>query len=572
VYQPRGAALCLTTDLRTKEHRMPRALTVLAALVSALLLALGLASRASAEAPKATTLEKVSSIAQPGIVYMETSYSGVVWDPVIKDYIGGSQTPQEFEAVAGSCSGFFVNPDGYFVSAGHCVEYDEAVKEQLIQQAVEWSYQNEPWPDDWTLEDAQAFAAKYWKVRSADRPQRSRPDRRVAAAYGVDIGGLPTGKALPARLLGFRVFEQGDVALLKLEAEDVPVLQLAPEAAIEVGTEIVSVGYPGSVDLVTDATFDPSFKEGSVSSKRTIGSGLLEVYEVSAAVSGGMSGGPTVDRQGRVVGVNSFGIVGETQPFNFVTPASEVAQLMSDKGVKNQLGHTNRLYLQGLKAYYAGDREEALANLNELLDQVREHELAQKFRAKALRLPKEESSGLPVAIIGLGLGIAAVLAGVAILLRRRRRGPAAPAGPLAPRPQTPPMTGVAVSGNGGNGNGGAAIGNGAPSQAPSKATTLVVLAGPLAGRRIPLDSAMVLGRATIDDEQVSGQHAALRPTGGGVEVTDLGSQAGTMVNGARIAGSAHVANGDMITLGSTTIMVERPKTNGATETHTGSPH
>jgi pSer/pThr/pTyr-binding forkhead associated (FHA) protein len=31
------------------------------------------------------------------------------------------------------------------------------------------------------------------------------------------------------------------------------------------------------------------------------------VYEVSAAIAGGMSGGPTVDDEGRVVGINSFG-------------------------------------------------------------------------------------------------------------------------------------------------------------------------------------------------------------------------------------------------------------------------
>jgi serine protease Do len=533
---------------------MPRSLSrtkvtsgLICTLALALVITFGVASSASAEAPKATTLEKVASVVQPGVVYMETSYSGVVWNPILKVYIGGNDAAREFEALAGSCSGFFVNPDGYFASAGHCVEYDPAVKDQIIEQAVEWSYQNEPWwPADWSLEDAKLVAAQYFKVRSAESPDRNRPDRHVAAAYGVDIGGLPTGKALPARLLGYRASQRGDVALLKLEAEDVPVLKLAPEADIEVGTGIVSIGYPGSVDLVTDVSFDPSFKEGSVSSKRTIGDGLVEVYEVSAAVSNGMSGGPTVDRRGRVVGVNSFGIVGETQPFNFVTPAAEVTQLMRDKGVENRLGHTNSLYLAGLKEYYAGDREEALAKFNEVLGQVREHEFAQKFRAMALRLPKEEGGGMPWALIAISVAVAAALAGLAALPRRRRRGPAASSAAAGPRADTPPVAPVvAVTGNGDGG-------------APREAAGLVVLAGPLAGRRILLDSEMVLGRFTINDDEVSGQHAALRPRDGGVELTDLGSENGTMVNGARIAGSTQLASGDVITLGRTTIMVERP--------------
>jgi serine protease Do len=515
------------------------------ALVSAFLIAIAVAAGASAQAPKATTLEKVSSRTQPGIVYMETSYSGLVWDSNTNEFVGG-ESPREFSAPVGSCSGFFVNPDGYFVTAGHCVEYHPRVDEAIIEQAAEWLYQNDAQiSNHFTLDVVKAYADKFWTVRSAERPDRRRPDRDVAAAYGVDIGGLPTGKALPARLLGFRAFHEGDVALLKLEAEDVPVLKLAPETDVEVGTEIVSIGYPGSVDLVTDVTFDPSFKEGSVSSKKTIRGGLLEVYEISAAASSGMSGGPTVDRHGRVVGVTSFRPAGETQPFNFVTPAAEVTQLLRDKGVKNRLGRTNSAYLEGLEAYYAGDREEALAKFNEVLDLVREHEFAQKFRAKALRLPEEEQGGFPLALLVVVAGIAGVVAGAAVLLYRRRRGPAAPPSPPEPQPDTPPVAPVTVTGNG-------------ASRSTETAPTLVIMAGPLAGRRISLDSELVLGQSTINDDQVSAQHAAVTPRDGGVQLTDLGSRNGTMVNGARVEGSAQVANGDVITLGRTTIMVERP--------------
>jgi serine protease Do len=514
------------------------------AAILALLVALGVATSASADVvPKATTLEKVSSLAQPGIVYMETSYSGIVYDPTIEAFIGGNQSPREFDTLAGSCSGFFVNPDGYFVSAGHCVEYYPEVKQGIIEQAAEWSYQNEAWPDGWTLEDALDYAARYWKVRSAETPDRNRPDRHVVAAYGVDIGGLPTGKALPARLLGFRAFEEGDVALLKLEAEDVPVLRLAPEADVEVGTAIVSVGYPGSVDLVTDVTFDPSFKEGSVSSMKTIEGGLVEAYEVSAAVSPGMSGGPTVDLQGRVVGVNSFRPAGETQPFNFVSPAAEVAQLMNDKGVENRLGRTNSLYVDALRAYYAGDREEALAKFDQVLGQVREHEFAQKFRAKALRLPKDEGDGFPYAPLVAGIAIAVALAGAAFLLYRRRRGSAGRRAPSGPPPKMPPMTHVTGNGNGTRG-------------ASEDAPALMILTGPWAGRRIALGPEIVLGQSTINDDRASRQHATVRPHNGGFELTDLGSPNGTMVNGTRIEGSTELANGDVVTLGRTTIVVD----------------
>ena len=152
----------------------------------------------------------------------------------------------------------------------------------------------------------------------------------------------PSGKPLPARVLGFRAFESGDVALRKLEARTSRA-ELAPTADLEVGSQIVSVGYPGAVDLVTDQTFDPSFKDGAISSIKTVDDGLAGVSRSAARYRRGMSGGPTVDLQGRVVGVNWFGITGESQPFNFISPASEVQALMQDKGVENELGKPDEL-------------------------------------------------------------------------------------------------------------------------------------------------------------------------------------------------------------------------------------
>ena len=375
----------------------------------AVIVALGWAPSASAGAPRATPLEKVSSVVQPGIVYLETHWRGRVYDPVY-GWIGGID--KVFKSTA-SCSGFFVNPDGHLVSAGHCVERQLGRKD-ILRAAAEWSYEHEAWKAGVSRQDVLDIALEFWKVRSAEDRARHQADRRVSAAYGVDIGGLPTGKALPARVLAVRGFDEGDVALLKIEAENAPVLELRGDAGVDIGTEVVTVGYPGSVDLVTDQTFDPSFKEGSISSEKTRDGGLVRAFEVSAAVAGGMSGGPTVDLSGRVIGVNSFRPVGESQPFNFVTPSAEVEALLSDEGVENRLGKSNATYRQALAAYYAGDRETALAKFDEVIGLVRSHQLAQEFRTKALRLPKPpppaSASPLPSIAGGSALALALVAA------------------------------------------------------------------------------------------------------------------------------------------------------------------
>ena len=90
--------------------------------------------------------------------------------------------------------------------------------------------------------------------------------------------------------------------------------------------------------------------------------------------------------------------------------------------------------------------------------------------------------------------------------------------------------------------------------------TLVFEDGPLAGRRIELGDELVVGREdaalTIEDPELSRRHAAIRPSGDGFEIEDLGSRNGTHVNGRRIEGTQRLGGGDTIKLGQSTIRFE----------------
>jgi FHA domain len=85
-------------------------------------------------------------------------------------------------------------------------------------------------------------------------------------------------------------------------------------------------------------------------------------------------------------------------------------------------------------------------------------------------------------------------------------------------------------------------------------------AGPLAGSRVEVTSALVLGRRAadlvIEDPQVSRRHASVRPAGDALEVEDLGSLNGTWVNGTRIAGPTRLVPGDRVRVGDATFEVE----------------
>jgi hypothetical protein len=96
-------------------------------------------------------------------------------------------------------------------------------------------------------------------------------------------------------------------------------------------------------------------------------------------------------------------------------------------------------------------------------------------------------------------------------------------------------------------------------QAPGAASgVLVAVTGPLAGRRYPALERLTIGRGaqnTIDtgeDPSVSRQHCEVRREGGVLVVQDLGSSAGTWVNGRRLAAPHRLADNDLVRVGENT--------------------
>ena len=84
--------------------------------------------------------------------------------------------------------------------------------------------------------------------------------------------------------------------------------------------------------------------------------------------------------------------------------------------------------------------------------------------------------------------------------------------------------------------------------------------GPLAGERFEVAGEMVLGRTnadiTIEDPLISRRHAVVRAADSTLEIEDLGSLNGTVVNSEKLEGPRRLRPGDVIMVGATTIEVE----------------
>jgi serine protease Do len=142
-------------------------------------------------------------------------------------------------------------------------------------------------------------------------------------------------------------------------------------------------------------------------------------------MSGGMSGGPTVDAEGNVLGINSAGFPG--QAFNYAVPSDRIRELMSSAGVDNVVSETTQQYRTGIRAYFNGDSATAIAALTNVLEEQPANGLAEEYLKKAHKLPippAPEQTGVGKWPL-IGGGTTALVSGViaAMLMRRRKSNP-----------------------------------------------------------------------------------------------------------------------------------------------------
>jgi serine protease Do len=130
-----------------------------------------------------------------------------------------------------------------------------------------------------------------------------------------------------------------DVALLKIEAQNLPALPFGDSDKLEVGEPVMAIGNPFGLEQTVTT--------GIVSAKeRFIGSGPYDDFiQTDASVNPGNSGGPLVDTRGTLVGINTaiFSQTGGSVGIGFAIPvnlAKDVLRQLRDRGevVRGYLG------------------------------------------------------------------------------------------------------------------------------------------------------------------------------------------------------------------------------------------
>lgn len=134
------------------------------------------------------------------------------------------------------------------------------------------------------------------------------------------IATLANGRNLNARIVSLD--ESNDLALLKVDAEDLPSLDVANVYELRVGDIVLAIGNPRNVGQ--------SVTQGIISAFRSLGDSFI--IQTDAAINPGNSGGALINLAGELIGINST-IVSESggsEGIGFSIPANKAWDLLED--------------------------------------------------------------------------------------------------------------------------------------------------------------------------------------------------------------------------------------------------
>ena len=150
----------------------------------------------------------------------------------------------------------------------------------------------------------------------------------------------------PAKVIG--VDTKSDIAVLKIEAKDLPTVKIGDSRNLKVGEWVLAIGAPFG--------FENSATAGIVSAKgRTLDSGVVPFIQTDVPINPGNSGGPLFNMRGEVIGINSqiYSRSGGYMGVSFSIPidvAMNVSQQLQATGhvTRGKVGVTIQRVTQGL--------------------------------------------------------------------------------------------------------------------------------------------------------------------------------------------------------------------------------
>jgi serine protease Do len=544
---------------------------------------------ARADAPRTLSGHEITERNKPGVVLIEGTWQAKlkVWNPAIKNVVELKKSASrqiraglahdfnramvqeiakypdmyltragegvvERRGVTARGSGFIITPDGYIVTNEHVVSLDRrtlisyvarAVVQKRLDQIIQSLTASMNLAQDDSLRGDLERAIQHYfysggGIEVIDYDQRP---EKLTASIPVFNGVETTVKDLECDVRKQGEVTPGkDVAVLKVEANNLPTVPIGDDSLLSQGDQIYVLGFPAAAEV------EGSNEQPGVEATLTAGRysraapmpGGWKAIQTDAAINHGNSGGPGFNERGEVIGIATFGTgEGDVQGVNYLVPMSVANQFIQELNIKPRDSELSRQYREALASYEAGDYRKAREQLLEVKEESAGFPFVQEYidRIPSSAISSRTTWWIAGAVAGL------ILVG-GFLTRSKWQAallPATTKGGSVVRKQQPGIQ---------------------PRNEDLRSYgSLQCISGALSGQRFPVSKQGVwIGRdpsrcqIVLPDDSVSKEHAWVVPLdGGAVVLIDQGSTNGVYINSTDSPKVSKVPlrNGDRILVG-----------------------
>lgn len=340
-------------------------------------------------------------------------------------------------------SGFMASREGFIATSAHVVATsDDEIKKQFSSSLVDAfkdpAHRTEIGKADHVPDDLVAGFSTFLAGWIESHVAVTDFTKTIHVAIGKGTPGLPlqTNGVVATVAAAGDPIPGKDVAVLKIDApKDYATLAIGNENDVQGGDPVSVVGYPGEAILKNQDTdprqVSPSESHGPLNFERKPRQGYSAIG-ARADASPGESGGPVIDRYGRVVGVTAYILVGpDGKPLprqTYAVPASVLREFLARARVHPQVTDTTRTYQAALAEFSQQHYRNALEMFRQVRKDWPDHPFVGQYIADAEHaiVDGRDRSGPTTAQIGqvaaaIVVLLAALVAVAWLLVRRRSR-------------------------------------------------------------------------------------------------------------------------------------------------------
>lgn len=141
---------------------------------------------------------------------------------------------------------------------------------------------------------------------------------------------LNDNRKFPAKLIG--TDPTTDIALIKIEATDLPTIPFGDSEKLKVGEWVLAIGNPFNLTSTVTAGIVSAKSRGNIGTSNRDVTKIESFIQTDAAVNPGNSGGALVNTRGELVGINTaiYSETGNFAGYSFAVPISIAGKVAND--------------------------------------------------------------------------------------------------------------------------------------------------------------------------------------------------------------------------------------------------